>query len=775
MMTSTVREFDLRPTPRILPMLGEITLPQWRCVAELVDNSVDGFLAARRDGEDVTGAQVHINLPLADAPAAKISVRDNGPGMTLDVLENAVRAGWTGNDPVNNLGMFGMGFNIATARLGTLTTVWTTKKRELEWIGLQIDFERLLRQRHFRTPLLTRPKLDPFESGTEVTVERLKPEQRQFFAKAGNRSKVSRELSRTYSAMLRPNGVPLGFHLYLNGTTVRGRNHCIWGGDGNPSREVSTSRFGIVNAFQPISVQLPNRPFCAACWQWLPPQQENCPMCDAHDDVMVRTRGVRGWVGLQRYLHDSEYGIDLLRNGRKIELASKDLFNWSDGETVDPEYPIDDPRHRGRIVGEIHIDHCRVNYTKDRFDRNDPAWEEMVRILRGDGPLRPDKAADLGYGQNNAPLFLLFQAFRRSSPKPKVAGCYAKLLVVKSNEQAEEMGKKYYEGVGEYLPDLKWYELIEEEDRKLLTTSLEHAGETDDSLVDDITGSPTPPEGGPAPVLSSGVTRVPIPSLTREFLSEDTGLRWDVISSAVDSLDPLLRNNEPWKFRYNSSGEFDFFVNLSHGIFRSATMTPLDALLSELASQAMDSQRGLQNVQPFSAVLAGLRARYTGDTKLDPESLAGEARITLSAIAKSLSRNIQPDDSLAIFRELLSTEQEATLAKMATITVGNPQKAINDGRFLQFAPRQTILTVFERFPELFLDGRYWDTAFATIDYGTQTEAAKTQIVRYFIGLLADAIWLAEQDPADLAEFSRARLLRASLALDLLSPAHENEV
>ena len=47
-------------------------------------------------------------------------VRDNGPGMTIDRLENAVRAGWTGNDPVNNLGMFGMGFNIATARLGTL-------------------------------------------------------------------------------------------------------------------------------------------------------------------------------------------------------------------------------------------------------------------------------------------------------------------------------------------------------------------------------------------------------------------------------------------------------------------------------------------------------------------------------------------------------------------------------------------------------------------------------------------------------------------------------
>src|SRR4051794_12951991 len=127
-MTIAEREFNLEPTPRILPMLGEITLPQWRCVAELVDNAVDGFLASRRAGEDIAAAQVHINIPLTDATTAKLSVRDNGPGMTPETLENAVKAGWTGNDPVNNLGMFGMGFNIATARLGTLTTVWTTRK-----------------------------------------------------------------------------------------------------------------------------------------------------------------------------------------------------------------------------------------------------------------------------------------------------------------------------------------------------------------------------------------------------------------------------------------------------------------------------------------------------------------------------------------------------------------------------------------------------------------------------------------------------------------------
>jgi hypothetical protein len=92
-------------------------------------------------------------------------------------------------------------------------------------------------------------------------------------------------------------------------------------------------------------------------------------------------------------------------------------------------------------------------------------------------------------GQNNTPLFLLFQAFRRSSPKPKVAGCYAKLLVVKDNAQAEEMAWKFYDGVSDFQPDTKWYELVEEEDRKLLREDSDGPG--DDDPIITVMGSRT--------------------------------------------------------------------------------------------------------------------------------------------------------------------------------------------------------------------------------------------------------------------------------------------
>ena len=150
-------EFDLQPDPRILPMLGEINLAQWRCTAELVDNAVDGFLHVLGSGARIADPEVAINLPTTDQANSRVTISDNGPGMTPEVLERAVRAGWSGNNPIDSLGMFGMGFNIATARLGTLTKVWTSVAGSDIEHGLQIDFGALRRQRHYKTPHLTRP------------------------------------------------------------------------------------------------------------------------------------------------------------------------------------------------------------------------------------------------------------------------------------------------------------------------------------------------------------------------------------------------------------------------------------------------------------------------------------------------------------------------------------------------------------------------------------------------------------------------------------------
>lgn len=768
-------EFDLQPDPRILPMLGEINLAQWRCLAELVDNAVDGFLAAKRREEAVVEPEVHVAIPTSDSASAKVTVRDNGPGMSPETLETAVRAGWSGNTPVDSLGLFGMGFNIATARLGTTTTVWTTRPEDKEWHGLRIDFDMLQQQRHFRTPHLKREKVDPHEHGTEVTIERLKQEQRTWFSKAASRSQITRELSKTYSAMLRPTGVPIAFALFVNGNRVQPRFPCIWGED----RVVESPRFGTVRALQTIDRNLSDRPFCLACWQWLPAGQTECS-CGRGGQTIQRKRRVHGWLGVQRYLSTSDYGIDFIRNGRKIEIANRDLFIWRADDGDEPEYPIDDPRNRGRIIGEIHLDHCRVTYTKDRFDRNDPAWEEMVRIVRGGGPLRPDKARELGFGLNDSPLFQLFQAFRRSSPKPKVAGAWARLLIVRDNDLAEQMAKKFYAGDSDYQDDMKWWELVEEEDKKLLTDTSTGggSGQDDDDLEgfsdgDDSEGESTESTVGEEEEENEAPVRANLRSLSQEYRHDRSNQRWDVHAFAVEEPDPELGDpTVPWRLKATASGLHEFYINTGHHAFRSSTLTPLDALLAELAWSAKDFLRGEEADLPFGLILTDLRERYAGTTKLDPVTLSGEAAITLSDMAKSISEYLDAADGRALFDEFSPSEQEAILQKMATRQLTDPQATIAAGRFLEYAPRISILRFFSKHPELFFDGKYWDVSYSELDYGrpSATEEAKAQLVRYYAGLISDAIWLAEQDVDDLADVDRTRLLRASLALDLLVPA-----
>ena len=211
-----VGEFDFTPSPQVLAMLGEIEIDQWRCIAELVNNSLDGFLNESRNGRDVSGAKVDVHIPTSDEEAATLHVVDNGPGMTPDQLESAVSTGWSSDSLIDNLGLVGMGFDVATARLGSVTEVWTTRRGDTEWHGLEIDIDKLCRQGNFRTAHKLRSKLDPEQHGTKIKLRNLKPEQREWLVKRANRTMVRNKLAQAFSSMLEKNGKPIEFGLYVN-------------------------------------------------------------------------------------------------------------------------------------------------------------------------------------------------------------------------------------------------------------------------------------------------------------------------------------------------------------------------------------------------------------------------------------------------------------------------------------------------------------------------------------------------------------------------------
>lgn len=767
-------DFDLNPDPRVLPMLGEINLELWRCIAELSDNCVDGFLHAQRAGVAVPQPEIRITLPVAVTENALVRVRDNGPGMAADVLEQAVRAGWTGNNPIDNLGLFGMGFNIATARLGGVTSVWTTRAGDTHWHGVEIDFERLRRQRNFRTPHLTREKSNRGLHGTEVVVSRLKSDQLQALARPATQSRIRDQLAKSYAAMIRPGGGPIHFAMFVGDRRLAAKTHCVWG----ENRTVHLAEHGEVSAFQPIDRTLPERLYCTYCMRWLGPDETTCatPNCN----VVARTRRVRGWIGLQRFLSETEYGIDFIRNGRKIETGNKELFDWLVDGVGEREYPIDDPRAGGRIVGEIHLDHCRVHYTKTHFERTDPAWEEMTQIVRGRGPLRPEKARAEGFSGNHSPLYLLYQAFRRSSPRQRNGVGWSRLLRVRDNARAIEMAKLFDEGRPEFIDDAKWWELCQAEDARALRE--ENAPPDDDPLPEgfvdeeDATGEEQGPIGDSAPEIT--VPPAPPPrehaaELTREY--EVARVRWSVEAFAASRQDPELRGR-PWALDLAQAATrtYRFLFDRTNAVFRSATFTPRDALLAELAVRTADFTRDGAAAVDFATALAQLRASYARSDDLDPRQLIQDAADALTNLARSVRDNVDRDQGAELFAELDVLEQQSVLRRMAQRGVTDPGRFTSDGGFVEFVDRTRLKDLFVRHPELFLDGRYWDDPYSAIDFGdgASTDLARRRIVDRFANLISDAAWIAELDPIDLARAGREELVRGAISVRLLRPDRE---
>lgn len=766
------QELDLTPAPRVLQMLGEINLEVWRCLAELIDNSIDGFIDASRSGNPINRPQVGVTIPTSNSENARVQVADNGPGMSIETLENALRAGWSGNDALSKLGLFGMGFNIASARMGLVTEVWTTRAGDLEWVGVRIDLNELRATGNYRVPRQTRPKHDPSVHGTEITITRLKPEQRAYLAKSNNRTAVRKHLARAYSSLLTTSEVGT-IRLEFSGSRIDPLRPCVWSAE----RFVELPDNTKVHAVEHFNVPLAPRRFCNHCMRTLSRDEESCPTGSTDCSIIESERRLRGWVGLQRYLDKSEFGIDLIRNGRKIEIGNKDLFTWSDGDVVEVEYPIDDPRSRGRFIGEIHLDHCQVSYTKNRFERDDPAWAEMVRVVRGDGPLRPNAARQQGYADNQSPLYKLFQAFRRSSPQGK-NGLWSRVLVVQDNDRAQQMAAEFAKDDVEYLSDERWWQLVEEQDKRIL-------GDAPNSppppVPDGFIGEETPPpptDDGPAdeippPPAPPPPTRRAVHELSRRYVHPTLRVEYDVQTSAVEAGDPGLPIGQPWVLRLEdvATRTYAYLFDASHDMFRSTTMTPLDALLVELTHRTIEFLRGQSIEATMGSVLAAFRSVYSIETRLDAQEIIGLATTVLADLCRAVSSLVPASEATVIHDEMAERDRAAMARRMAGRGVPSPRALIEDGRSWDYADGAAVRGLLGRHPALFFDGNYWDEPLRAIDYGDDVitrEAREATIARYD-AYLGDVIWLSEQTPAEIERASRDAVIRATCSLRLLRP------
>jgi len=463
---------NITPNPRILLAITNNPISPENALCELIDNSIDAFTVAKEKGMDISDPWIKISLPKkvdVNNGVGRLVIEDNGPGLSPEYAKYAVTAGFSGNNPFDRLGLFGMGFNISTGKLGCKTIFSTCRKIDKQVYSITIDIPAIIESRQFEVPGDYKSKISPDQSGASIEIRDWWPKGKQnygFVQKLAAKSKpnLREQIGRRYSTWLRK-----GLRIFVNDEPCPVFNHCVW----DSKRFVMRKKHGKINAKFNLNHSFGNEKRCMECWSYIEPDQSSCGNCGESDKIKTKERSIKGWVGIQRYDSKDHFGIDLIRNGRVIRVLEKEaFFTWVDdkGSPV-VDYPIDNPY--GRIIGEIHMDHVPVDFLKTDFERTSPEWAEAVKFLRGETSLQPERGKLDGV-ENESPIYKLYQGYR----KVRVAGTrdlYMGYWNTESNGPKrisrvieDEYIEKFKMNSPGYGPkhDEEWFKLVEAADIK---------------------------------------------------------------------------------------------------------------------------------------------------------------------------------------------------------------------------------------------------------------------------------------------------------------------
>ena len=779
---------DITPSPRILRTLGEIPFQPWQCIAELIDNSVDAFSRAEQEAIDLPIKRIIVSYSRENVPSGDrtLEVVDTGPGMELPTLQDCVRAGYSNNDPINNLGLFGMGFNIATARLGEKTLFLSATTESEDWVGVEIDFARLVHSRSFDAPVIHLPKSSASEHGARVIVSKLNPGISDQLVK--EKSQIIRFLEDVYSPLLEGTDI----EITVQGKLLTARPHCIW----SSSRFISRKGTAIPAVIE-IDETLEDALFDINRNNYLSPieveeaQQYELENGGLPDGVIVRSKRIHGWLGVQRYAHPDDFGIDFVRNGRKIMVRSKLLFVYDNPltGTAELEYPVElSGTVGGRIVGEIHVDHLPPTYQKNDFDRSDLSWYEMVGILRGDGPILPKKRTAMGFSNpNDSPLDRLINAYRRTDPGTK--------NLAAPNTQAREWAVKFRNGEPDYISDEKWFNAAREADRTRADADAATATDVDTgaSPTDDVEqylGSgdhveglqeETPPvtlEGeaeqvtgdqmDPLEDLKSRSTR--IESYSGDYFYQGCPSAfnvdvWEVGLGAIrkdgESLPCLL---------FKDGNHCDYFYDSRHSFLMDFPVSFRELLLLQLAERF----KVRDSLEDIAKVFTSLVRTTMSDVMIDQGRMQERAQEFFDIVRQAAIERLSVREQEAID---CIYESAGEVEETASVLINSPyllglfqEKSTGCIAALGVVPAKTTLRLIDRFPDEFFDAKFFKTPYLGISLEdiNSTERLRSEAKDRIISYLKDAIWLLEQNV--MLAFRHGRkdeLLRASHSLNFL--------
>jgi hypothetical protein len=597
-----------------------------------------------------------------------------------------------------------------------------------------------------------------FEHGTQISIQ-LKKEQSEFFSQAANLQTIRAQLGDVYSFLLRdavPGILKDGYsakvpaEIFVNGEQVTAKLPCIW------SETRTVQSYGQeVSAVQYVNVRLTDATACLTCGHWHRVSEvSECEECGS-SNLELRTRRVWGWLGVQRFIDSARYGVDFIRFGRKILKQDKSIFRFVNPDTLeeDIEYPIEMPANKGRLVGEIHIDHVPVTYQKNDFDRQHRDWAVAIEQVRGDEPLKPKSASQ----PNTKPLALLFSAFRRNDPGLKylTPGDGTRAL----HSKAAEWGRYFDKGVPRYIEDTEWFNYAQSHQQSV-------DGTTPKTPTTGFTTTPSPfdeafgtesdqPRGAESAPESTPVAQTPSSTETREQqlakaralghergdLSGEFTLKhslgtWHVkVIETQKALYTPSGSETPSTLGSAAGQKIEILVNSKHSLFLDFGRDLRDVALLQAADAIFQLARP---DMPVSLLYSEL-ATQIEDLKVTPAALAERVDGILNQIRQLMLPAIAADPE--VFWELVSVADKQLISDRALDKFSNKdfQEIVDSGLFVLVAPASVISDFLSASPKDFFDNKVFKPAFSARPKSSQARLINrtTQMLNTLSDFLED--------------------------------------
>ena len=388
--------------------LGAMGMDPHRAIAELVANSLDW----RREAKDNVAPIIEVIVS-----KSSIEIRDNGVGMTIKELQDAIQVSVSNDATRKNLrirkGMFGMGMKVACLTLGWKISIHTRPISEKNVENVLVIDTRLLdnsnKKHNYRDNILGEKRshdnnspLNGWVSGTSITIQDLT-------------------------------------HKSLIPTSIK-----------DSLQEIFSPEIGVENVKIAVKDAISKEEY--VCKKIEVPIIEKSKIdldelkLFVKPDATSKPMQIKGWLALMKVAGSGsgKWGLHLFKNNQIIERYHQLPIRLGGlmAKNPHPEY--------ARTYGEIHLDMCKPAFHKVGFDYSTESWHKVQELLEPHIKVIMEEAKNYKkYDQDKAERSVKrVQQHRKASKKAVM-----KLQKVKSDPDKPDNAI--------VLPDGQWFTVVE--------------------------------------------------------------------------------------------------------------------------------------------------------------------------------------------------------------------------------------------------------------------------------------------------------------------------